>query len=323
MKLKIRNRPARAQRWFFATDVHGSDRCYRKFLAAARVYEADVLLLGGDVAGKAIVPIVGEGGQYQYVFQGAEHTVRDDGLAAARERISFNGFYPYMCDEGEREKLHDVVRRAEVFDELIAEQLRGWIKMTEERLDDSIPCIITPGNDDPDTVDQVLAVSDRIAFTERRVSQFGPVRLASLGNTNVTPWNTEREYDEETLCAQIDEMLTDETPAESGLVFNFHCPPFGTGLDTAVELDDDLRPVTRAGGVVEIPVGSTAVREAIERFQPTVGLHGHIHESRGVRRLGRSRCFNPGSDYASGVLAGLIVDFDQHGDYLDHIFTSG
>ena len=46
----------RALRIFFATDVHGSERCFRKFLAAATVYEAEVLLLGGDVAGKGLVP---------------------------------------------------------------------------------------------------------------------------------------------------------------------------------------------------------------------------------------------------------------------------
>ena len=53
---------SRALRIFFATDVHGSDRFFRKFLAAATVYEAEILLLGGDVAGKGLVPIRAENG---------------------------------------------------------------------------------------------------------------------------------------------------------------------------------------------------------------------------------------------------------------------
>jgi hypothetical protein len=52
----------RALRIYFATDVHGSEVCFRKFLAAAKVYEADVIILGGDFAGKAIVPVLTQDG---------------------------------------------------------------------------------------------------------------------------------------------------------------------------------------------------------------------------------------------------------------------
>ena len=45
-------------RLFFATDVHGSEVCWRKFINSAKHYEADVLILGGDMTGKAVVPIV-------------------------------------------------------------------------------------------------------------------------------------------------------------------------------------------------------------------------------------------------------------------------
>ena len=57
-------------------------------------------------------------------------------------------------------------------------------------------------------------------------------------------------------------------------------------------------------------VGSTAVRAAIERYQPMLGLHGHVHESPGTEKLGGTLCINPGSDYGDGVLRGAIVDLE-------------
>lgn len=316
--------PTRAARWFFATDVHGSDRCYRKFLAAARVYEADVLLLGGDVAGKGIVPIVQRSdGRLTCTFQGETTAVYRDDVEALKESIAFNGLYPYDCSQAEAEELHDWDKRAAVFDELIAAQLRSWMELTQERLPDDVQCIITPGNDDPLVVDEVLESSERISCPERILELVGPVRLASLGNTNRTPWATDREYDEDVLRGQIDQMLADTDSGDQPLVFNFHVPPYDSGLDTAAQLDETLRPVLNGGSIVEIPVGSTAVRAAIERYEPVVALHGHIHESAGETRIGGSRCFNPGSDYSSGVLRGIIVDFDENGQYLEHLFTSG
>jgi uncharacterized protein len=312
------------ERWFFATDVHGSDRCYRKFLAAARVYEADVLVLGGDVAGKGIVPIVRTGDErWRIRFQGTEDEIRTEQLDEYKQRVALNGLYPYVCEPENVEKLHDTTYRDGVFEQLIAEQLREWIKLTEERLADHVRCIITPGNDDPPVIDTELTGLDRIECPERELVDVGPVRLASLGNTNVTPWHTDREYSEEELTAQIEEMLGDPADHDKPLVLNFHCPPYGSGLDVAAQLDKDFRPVMRSGGIVQIPVGSRAVRAAVERYQPVVGLHGHIHESQGIWRSGTSRCFNPGSDYSSGLLKGLIVDFDSAGEYRDHLFTSG
>ncbi len=316
-------RKRKHQRWFFATDVHGSDRCYRKFLAAARVYEADVLLLGGDVAGKGIVPIIRETNErYRVTFQGVEETVSVSNVDAVIERIAFNGLYPYECTADEAAHLHDPVRREQVIEKLIEAQLRHWIELTEHRLDDRVRCLITPGNDDPQIVDSVLLTADRVECPERQLADIYGVALASLGNTNPTPWHTEREYSEDELREQIDAMLSDLDERQP-LIFNFHCPPFGSGLDLAPQLDDTLRPVIRHGGVRDIPVGSTAVREAIEHYKPSIGLHGHIHESQGASRIGRTRCYNPGSDYASGVLKGLIVDLDAQGTLIDHLFTSG
>lgn len=321
--LKRSGRRRAELRLFFATDVHGSDRCFRKFLAAASVYDAQALVLGGDVIGKAIVPIEARGGNaYEYTFQGATRRCGEEELAAVRDAINFNGFYPLVVEPEERSRLVDPEARGEVFERVIADQLMGWLHLAQERLPEEVRCIVTPGNDDPLSIDAILrGGAPRIECPEREVVQLGPVQLASLGNTNRTPWDTEREFDEGELTRQIDAMLA---PHRGGpLVVNFHCPPFKSGLDVAAELDDDFRPVLRNGQVSMIPVGSTAVREAIERYGPEVALHGHIHESPGMTRIGRTVCFNPGSDYSSGVLKGLIVDFAGDGSYLNHLFTSG
>jgi Icc-related predicted phosphoesterase len=61
------------------------------------------------------------------------------------------------------------------------------------------------------------------------------------------------------------------------------------------------------GGEVTGPVGSTAVRAAIEEHQPLLSLHGHIHESGGAVRIGRTLAINAGSEYGEGVLRGVLV----------------
>jgi Icc-related predicted phosphoesterase len=310
-------------RIFFATDVHGSDRCFKKFLAAAEIYNANALILGGDVAGKAIVPIVAQGNsEFAFTFQGATATVGGDDLGEVEARMSFNGFYPRVTEQVEVDQMtEDPTYVKRIFEETIQQQVKSWCDLAAERLADDVACIITPGNDDPRVIDGILAAAPRVSCPELATVELGPVFLSSLGNTNRTPWDTDREFEEEELAEQIQTMV-DEF-AGRPLVFNFHCPPHNTGLDTAMKLDDDFRPVLSRGNPVEVPVGSTAVREAIEAFEPVVGLHGHIHESAKAARLGSTWIFNPGSEYGSGVLRGLIVDLEEDGAVRDHLFTHG
>jgi uncharacterized protein len=322
--MKIFKRARRpAFRIFFATDVHGSDRCFRKFLAAASAYRADALILGGDVAGKAMVPIVQQGSsRYSYSFQGVSATVDAGALDVVKQRMNFNGFYPRLTDAEEMAQMsEDPAYVAELFGHVIGEQIAGWCDLVAERLPDEVRCIITPGNDDPRAIDGVLAAATRVECPELATVELGPVWLSSLGNTNHTPWQTDREFDEQELARQIDGMVGPF--ADRRFLFNFHCPPYDSGLDTASKLDADFRPVLDHGSPVEIPVGSTAVREAIERYRPTAGLHGHIHESGKAMKIGDSWCFNPGSDYASGVLKGLILDLEEDGGVRNHLFTHG
>ena len=318
---KRRSKPFRV---FFATDVHGSDRCFRKFLAGASVYEANVIILGGDVAGKAMIPIVPMGsGMYSYSLQGAQQTVDAADLDAAKQRMNFNGFYPRVTEADEVNRMsEDAEYVAHLFEEAIAAQISGWCELAAERLADDVRCIITPGNDDPRVIDGVLERASKVECSELTTIEVGPLWLASLGNTNRTPWDTEREFEEDELEQQIRAMV-DPYATRGPLVFNFHCPPFSSRLDTAPKLDADLRPVLQNGNPIEVPVGSTAVRAAVEHYQPVVAMHGHIHESAGAMRIGKTWCFNPGSEYGSGVLKGLIVDFDDDGGMRSYLFTNG
>lgn len=323
--LRRKGQRARGYRIFFATDIHGSDRCIRKFLAAARVYNANALILGGDIVGKAIVPITRlDGGQYEYLFQGERHVVRDDDLEDACLMINFNGLYPWIAEPREIAEVQHggEARRMALFEELVRGQITGWGELAADRLDESVRCVITPGNDDPYYVDEVLGDAPRVESPELRVVELGPVWLASLGNTNRTPWNSEREFDEDDLTRQIDEMLEGYADGRP-LVFNFHAPPAGSGLDTVQKLDGSFRPVVEHGAPVEIPAGSTAVRDAILKYRPTVGLHGHVHESHGFTRIGETVCINPGSDYSAGALRGVIVDFNSEGKVEEYLLTAG
>lgn len=313
----------RALRIYFATDIHGSERCFRKFLAAAKSYEADALILGGDIAGKGLVPIRERNGSLTATVRGDKVTVARDELDTLRAEINRLGFYSVIADDAEVDRIDsDPAYRDSVFRREIVEQVRGWCDLAAERLPSSVRCIITPGNDDPREVDAVLKQAPRIDSPEGQLYELGPVLLASCGDVTPTPWNTEREYTEDELFARLAHIL-DHAPKGSRVAVNFHNPPYSSGLDFAAELDKDLLPVLRGGRPSIIPVGSKAVREAIKKYRPVVGLHGHIHESRAAQKIGSTLCLNPGSDYSADVLRGVIVDLAEDGSYIDFLFTTG
>ena len=314
----------RALRIFFATDVHGSDVCFRKFLAAAKVYEADVLLLGGDFAGKGLVPVLRDGdGSLRAEIDGKEVSVPAGEGGRLAADINRKGFYSAeMEPEVLGELRQDPIAVDRKFRSEIAAQAERWCRLAAERLDPAVRCIITPGNDDPVAADAVLAAHPRVECPELELCDLGPVTMASLGVVPTTPWNTERECTEDELGKQIADML-DQVPEGRNCILNLHCPPYASGLDDAPELDATLKPVIRGGRPSIVPVGSHAVREAIARYQPVVGLHGHIHESRGAQKIGRTLCVNPGSDYSSGVLRGAVVDIAEDGTCLDFLLTTG
>lgn len=311
-------------RIFFATDVHGSDVCFRKFLAAADVYNADALVLGGDLGGKGLVPAKRSRSGVELVLHGRTWTADATDRDELYERVRREGVYPVEIDDPDTlDRLEsDPAYLAHRFREEIAAQVRGWCDMAAERLAERVRLVITPGNDDPRDVDEVLNVAARVECPEHAVTALGPIRLASMGEVPPTPWATERELPETQLSELIDEILADD-PGEPPIAFNFHTPPYDSGLDMAPELDADLRPVIHGTQPGVVAVGSHAVRAAIKRYAPVVALHGHIHEGRGFRKIAETVCLNPGTEYSAGMLCGAIVDLDERGQLIDYLLTAG
>lgn len=305
-------------RLFFATDIHGSTACWRKFVNSADFYDADVLVLGGDTTGKAIFPIVDEGDQYTYTRQGDDHEITDDDeLAELLDSLENTGYYPYVMDETEYEHLQNAddadERQDEIFISKMTARIEEWIEFAEGRLDDT-PVYVCPGNDDPFEIDEVWQSSDQIELVEGEVVDVdGEYQIASSGWTHPTPWDTDREEPEDQLRERLESVVTQLDDTDRA-IFNFHEPPYDSQLDEAPELDEDLRP--KFGARSTEPVGSEAVRETIEEYQPPVSLHGHIHESRGQTNIGETIAINPGSVYSEGSLQGAVIDLTPEVDVI-------
>ncbi len=296
---------------FFATDIHGSEVCWRKFLNSAAFYKADLVVLGGDVTGKAMVPITDYNGYWQVTLRG--ETMRLDTKAELDDiiaRIRNSGFYPAVVSRDELSHLSDNESAVDArFEQEMISSLDRWLDMADGKLrGGDIPCILNGGNDDIFEIDSVIEASPCVSFAEGKLMDLDGFSLVSMGWTNPTPWNTYREAPEEELTAKID-ALAALVPDMARAIFNFHAPPYGSGLDEAPALDENLRPMH--GGAVMKPVGSTAVRDAILKHQPMLSVHGHIHESRAIKRLGRTMAINPGSVDGDGVLQGAVLDLDK------------
>jgi len=295
---------------FFATDLHGSNVCFKKFVNAGKFYGAQVLILGGDVTGKMVVSLCRQDdGSYLSSFAGKEVRLADDEEAAAFERrIADMGFYPRRMTEAEYEELRvDPGGQDRLFHELTKERIEEWVEYARPRLaEQGVKCFAAPGNDDGFYVDELLGGSGVFELLEGRVIEIDGLEMLTTGWSNETPWKTERECTEAELRARIVAMIEQlQDPGAS--IFNVHVPPRQTNLDQCPQLDEELRPVHSGGNPVMTSAGSAAVRELIEAYQPVLGLHGHIHEGRGTTKIGRTVCVNPGSVYSEGVLNGSLV----------------
>src|SRR5207302_704254 len=196
-------------RVFYTTDLHGSEVCWRKFLNAAKFYNADVLICGGDMTGKAMIPLVEDGDAYELTLSGQHQRVSREQVSEMESQIQRKGYYP--------------------------------VRMTSSQ--------VAELDADPKKVQKL--------FTEE-------------------------------MCKTVERWMQ---------------------LAEAPALDENLRPIH--GGRALRHVGSTAVREAIDRHQPMLSLHGHIHEGKGITRLGKTLAINTGSAYEEGILMSAIVELDQ------------
>lgn len=309
---------------FFATDVHGSEICWKKFINAGKFYNADVLILGGDMTGKAIVPIIAQGGgRYKVTLLDQENILESreevDKMVAT---IQNRGYYPYVTDPDEVNAISaDQALSNKLFLEEALATVQRWLTYADAKLDGTgMRCFVCPGNDDMFEIDDLVRTSRYVELVEGKVVQLDDRHeMISSGWTTPTPWLTPREESEDDLRKRILTMI-DQLKDVKNAVFNLHDPPYGSGLDEAPELTKDMRPAYAGRSLV--PVGSHAVFELIDRYQPLLALHGHVHEGKGTRKYKRTLCINPGSMYEQGMLHGAVVELkaDKIGNY---VLTTG
>jgi len=312
-------------RVFFATDVHGSEVCWKKFLNAGQHYKADVVILGGDMTGKALVPIVDDGGGswHATLLDNRETLNGEDEVQQFEAAVIRRGYYPFRTTPEELNELaNDEPRWHALFESEMLKTVERWMEMADERLGGSgIRVFVCPGNDDQLEVDEVVANAKTVELGEGRVIDVNGFQLASSGWANRTPWDTYREEDEDVLLERFERMIANVTTDPEHTIFSLHCPPHNTGLDEAPQLTADMS--LKDAGRATVPVGSTAVRQVIERHQPALALHGHIHEARGTHRLGKTLCINPGSSYEQGQLLGAVIDIEGKKKVKNFVLTSG
>ena len=308
-------------RLFFVTDVHGSEDCFRKFVNAAAVYRADVLILGGDITGKTLVAFVEqEGGVFEYEFGGTRRAVRDaEEMETAERLLARAGVYSFRIGADDLEAFAaDPSQIDAVTREATLSRLRAWLALAEDRLADAgVRIFVSAGNDDIFEVDDVLRASSLVINHDGRALHLNEqYTLIGLGYANLTPWHCPRDIPDDELGSRIESLVAEVEDLER-CIFSFHVPPIDSALDTCPSLDDSTDPprirTDSAGQPVLFGAGSRAVRDAIEKYQPILSLHGHIHESRGAVRLGRTLAINPGSEYTEGILRGALVTLDQDG----------
>jgi uncharacterized protein len=301
-------------RIYFCSDIHASRKCWKKFLNSWKFYEADHIIVGGDITGKFVVPVIERRqGVYTATFMGVERRIdNDDALQVLLTRIEDAGQYPFITTpdeyteyQGNQAKIDQLFRR------LVMERAEQWMTEADAKLRGTgVRCFVSGANDDFFEVDDAIATSEVIEDPNGQVIELeGGFELLGMGYGNPTPWACPRDISEEDLADRIDKVAARVRNMDRA-IFNLHVPPLGSGLDLAPKLDDYLRPRLGAAGMEMIPVGSTATRDAIAKYQPMLGLHGHIHESKGVKKLARVPIANPGSEYGEGVLDGLIVDIN-------------
>ena len=320
----------RSTRVFYAADIHGSQPTFRKFLSAASFYDVDALVFGGDLMGKALVPIIRDGDTFHARFQDRVQEFGPDGLGAFTRSIERPGFYWKVFERDEHAAVEaDPLAKHALFHELASVRLASWLELAEERLAGTgVRLYMSGGNDDEPAVLETLHrhPGEHVVASEGRLVELDDEHsMITVGLSTVTPWDTPREASEDEIAAAIDEAVA-EVPDVSRCVFNLHCPPKDTPIDTCLKLKivpgELPRPIREGGRFVTTGGGSDAVRRAIERYQPLVGLHGHIHESGGRFRIGRTQTFNPGSEYVQGVLQGVIVSL-RKGRLISYQHTQG
>src|SRR5919109_2053188 len=204
-------------RLFFATDIHGSETCWRKFLNSAEHYKADVIVLGGDMTGKALVPIVNDGDDrwHATLLENLHELNGEEEVAAFEKMVRRRGYYPFRTSPEELKEYQDDPERADrFFHEQMLARVEGWMSLADERLEGSgIRCFVCPGNDDQFDIDEVIRNAKHVELAEGTVVELDEFQMASTGWSNPTPWKTYREEEEPDLAERIERVVSQVTAA--------------------------------------------------------------------------------------------------------------
>jgi hypothetical protein len=307
----------------FAVDLHGGDTYFLKILSVAKSRGVNILMMSGDLTGKAIIPIV-KLNENLYVtnFFGADYRLKEDELPKMQNDIRKVGYYYHHCSRAEYEELRGKPEKmTELFDKLMQQTIQNWIGKVEEILPNDMRVIMNPGNDDTFAIDEVLKSSKRVEKTSgKRVNLDDTYNLVSCEWVNPTPWSSPRECNEGELEKRLRAEIQRASSTEN-LVCDFHSPPYNTILDSAPKLGKDMQLKYVMGQPLTEHVGSKAVRKVLEEYQPKLSLHGHIHESAGVCNIKRTECINPGSQYVEGIMHGCLLTLTP--DKIDHQLIAG
>jgi len=291
--------------------MHGSEGVWRKFLNASAMLKVDVAICGGDLTGKMIVPVVErKDGKYAYYHLKKTQVIDSSELEKAMKDIRGIGYYPYQTNESEYEEMTKNPKKVdEVFHEVMTSTIKSWLDLIPQKVPKETRVVVCPGNDDRFPVDDIVSSHKHVINGEGKVIEVDDSHeMVSCGWVNPSPWKTTREEEDDKLEERLERYISQVKNMESA-IFNFHAPPYQTKLDEAPLLDKDLNPIIQGGSVVMVPVGSKAVKKVIEKYQPFLGLHGHIHEASGSMKIGRTYCVNPGSEYAEGILRAFLIEF--------------
>ncbi len=312
-------------RILYGSDFHGSEAVFRKFLAAGIQYKASALMVGGDVTGKAMIPIIHQGGGHYgaELFGAQKKATTPQELEAVKKAIAQVGFYPIALEKEEAAELEsDPKKMGARFEQEMAQRIREWMTLAEEKLGpQKITLYFMCGNDDLWSMDKVIGEFKSIRNPDMQHFELdGAYEVVGLSNANLTPWLCARDIDEPDLAKKLDQLAGMIQKPEQTICM-LHVPPLGSGLDTCPDLDKNLKIITQGGQVVMKSAGSTAVKAFIEKVQPMLTLHGHIHESPGHVRNGRTLMINAGSEYAEGIMKAAIVNL-ENGKVKGHMLIS-
>ncbi len=302
-------------RILYGSDFHGSEAVFRKFLAAGIQYKANALMVGGDVTGKAMVPVIHQGqGRYEATLFGDDKTASTpEELQAVQKAISQVGFYPIVLEKDEAEELEsDPAKMGARFEQEMCNRVREWMKLADENLTPrKMTLYFMAGNDDLYSIDEVIKEFPAVHNPDMQHLEIeGGYELVGLSNANLTPWLCARDVEEAEITRKLDELAALIQKPERTVAM-IHVPPFDSTLDTCPDLDPNLKIITQGGQVVMKSAGSPAVKAFITKVQPMLTLHGHIHESPGHVRSGRTLMINAGSEYAEGIMKAAIINLED------------